>query len=164
MAELHSLGDSAPFVTDNASEASYFDMQLSKKRRGGDVAAVFVHAGAGFHSVQNENVHLGVCSEYVFRSGSEVASLPWCPLGRLPSLTPSSAALVGMKFLKAGATAVEAVEAAIRVLEDNEITNAGYGSNLSVDGTVECDASIVDHHGRSGAVGAMGRKLASSPQ
>jgi taspase (threonine aspartase 1) len=62
---------------------------------------------------------------------------------------------MGMKFLKAGATATEAVEASLRVLEDKEITNAGYGSNLSIDGTVECDATIVDHLGRSGACGAV---------
>ncbi|KAI4114712.1 MAG: hypothetical protein LQ345_004553 [Seirophora villosa] len=46
---------------------------------------------------------------------------------------------------------------AIMVLEEQEITNAGYGSNLSLDGTVECDATIVDHYGRSGAVGAVGQ-------
>lgn len=27
--------------------------------------AIFIHAGAGFHSVQNEKVHLSVCSKYV---------------------------------------------------------------------------------------------------
>jgi taspase (threonine aspartase 1) len=63
-----------------------------------------------------------------------------------------------MRFLKAGSTATEAVEAALRVLEDKEITNAGYGSNLSIDGTVECDATIVDHLGRSGACGAVPSK------
>lgn len=61
-----------------------------------------------------------------------------------------------MTFLNNGASAIEAVEIAIRVLEDKEITNAGFGSNLSMDGTVECDATIVDHYGRSGAVGAVG--------
>lgn len=60
-----------------------------------------------------------------------------------------------MKRLKAGASAVEGVEAAIKVLENNEITNAGFGSNLSIEGLVECDATIVDHFGRSGACGAV---------
>ncbi|KAK3304390.1 nucleophile aminohydrolase [Chaetomium strumarium] len=60
-----------------------------------------------------------------------------------------------MSFLKAGATATEAVEAAIRCLEDKEIANAGFGSNLNIDGVVECDATIVDHLGRSGACGAV---------
>lgn len=68
---------------------------------------------------------------------------------------PNRAARVGMRFLKAGASAPEAVEAAIKCLEDKEITNAGFGSNLNMDGIVECDATIVDHLGRSGACGAV---------
>lgn len=63
-----------------------------------------------------------------------------------------------MTFLNNGGDAVDAVEIAIKVLEDREITNAGYGSNLAMDGTVECDATIVDHYGRSGAVGAIARE------
>lgn len=62
-----------------------------------------------------------------------------------------------MSFLKTGGNAVEAVEMAIRVLEDRQITNAGHGSNLTIGGLVECDATIIDHYGRSGAVGAVGQ-------
>jgi hypothetical protein len=68
-----------------------------------------------------------------------------------------------MTFLRNGGTAIDAVEVAIRVLEDREATNAGYGSNLCIDGTVECDATIVDHFGRSGAVAAIGREFLYFP-
>lgn len=69
-----------------------------------------------------------------------------------------------MRILRAGGTALDAVEAAIKVLEDKEITNAGFGSNLSIEGIVECDATIVDHLGRSGACGATARKYLSTSQ
>lgn len=53
-----------------------------------------------------------------------------------------------------GASAISAVRTAITVLENSELTNAGRGSNLTMNGYVECDATIVDHRGQSGAVGA----------
>ncbi|CAK7269753.1 hypothetical protein SEPCBS119000_003731 [Sporothrix epigloea] len=108
-------------ATDGLSE------RLFRPKSKGPIAAIFIHAGAGFHNTANEHVHLEACSD---------------------------AARLAMTFLKSGGTAVDAVEAAIKCLEDKEITNAGYGSNLSIDGIVEGDATIVDHLGRSGACGS----------
>ncbi|KAL8731160.1 MAG: hypothetical protein Q9166_003567 [cf. Caloplaca sp. 2 TL-2023] len=95
----------------------------------------------------------------VFRTNESIFKLV-NRLERKPAyMLISSAAKAAMNVLSEGGGAVDAVEVAIRVLEDKEITNAGYGSNLSLDGTVECDATIVDHFGRSGAVGAVGPRL-----
>ena len=80
----------------------------------------------------------------------------------LLKLTHASAAETAMVVLKSGGIASDAVEQAIRVLEDREITNAGYGSNLGSDGVVECDAVSVDHLGRSGACGAVPRMCSPS--
>jgi taspase (threonine aspartase 1) len=49
---------------------------------------------------------------------------------------------------------IDAVSAAIQVLEDDPSTNAGRGSNLTEDGHVECDASLMD--GDSGMFGGVG--------
>ena len=41
-------------------------------------------------------------------------------------------------------------------LQNSSHTNAALGSNLSLSGAVECDASIMDGQGNFGAVGAVG--------
>lgn len=38
-------------------------MSTRRHRVAGDVCAIFVHAGAGFHSTANEKSHLEVCEE-----------------------------------------------------------------------------------------------------
>jgi beta-aspartyl-peptidase (threonine type) len=59
----------------------------------------------------------------------------------------------GGKILAAGGIALDAVEAAIHVLEDDPHFNAGRGAALSHDGVAELDAAIMD--GRSRAAGAV---------
>jgi len=48
------------------------------------------------------------------------------------------------------------VEQAITVLENDGHLNAGYGSNLTMEGTVECDASIICEHGPAALFGSAG--------
>jgi beta-aspartyl-peptidase (threonine type) len=64
----------------------------------------------------------------------------------------SQAARAGYEVLASGGSAVDAVEVATRVLESLPHFNAGYGSVLTRDGTVEMDALICDGDLRAGAV------------
>lgn len=50
----------------------------------------------------------------------------------------------GTAVLAANGSALDACEAAVRVLEDDELFNAGRGGALTRDGTAELDASIMD--------------------
>ena len=40
-------------------------------------------------------------------------------------------------------------------MEDSEMMNAGLGSNLTFNGIVECDASIMEGNGNFGAIAAV---------
>ncbi|OCH95160.1 N-terminal nucleophile aminohydrolase [Obba rivulosa] len=65
-----------------------------------------------------------------------------------------SACRVALSTLAEGTSALHAVENAMTVLENDECLNAGCGSNLTLNGDVECDASIMD--GETGDFGAIG--------
>jgi beta-aspartyl-peptidase (threonine type) len=68
------------------------------------------------------------------------------------------AAEVGWRILRGGGMALEAVEAAARVLEDDPLFDAGYGSFLNEHGEVEMDALIADGSSiRFGAVAGVRR-------
>ncbi|KAH7929843.1 N-terminal nucleophile aminohydrolase [Leucogyrophana mollusca] len=89
---------------------------------------VAVHGGAGHHAVGTE--------QQVKRALKRA-----CTVAIHASVLTSSSALT-------------IVEQAISVLEDDECLNAGYGSNLTESGTVECDAAIME--GRSQDFGSVG--------
>jgi beta-aspartyl-peptidase (threonine type) len=70
----------------------------------------------------------------------------------------AAAALAGWRALGGGGRALDAVEAAVRVLEDHPRFNAGRGSVLTSAGTIEMDASIMEGDRLAcGAVAAVSR-------
>jgi beta-aspartyl-peptidase (threonine type) len=100
------------------------------RSRGRRVPSIIVHGGAG--------AALGDADE--FRPGVRAA------VG------------AGWAVLAAGGRALDAVEAAVRSLEDHERFNAGRGSVLTEQGTVEMDASIMEGDTLAcGAVAAVSR-------
>ncbi len=64
----------------------------------------------------------------------------------------------GSKVLRGGGSSLDAVEAAIRILEDDPLFNAGRGAVFTADGRNELDASIMDGATRkAGAVAGVTR-------
>lgn len=63
------------------------------------------------------------------------------------------AVLAGYKALQAGKTSLDAVEIAIKILEDSPLFNAGKGAVFTNDGKNELDASIMD--GKTLGAGAV---------
>ncbi|KAK2576807.1 hypothetical protein KPH14_005443 [Odynerus spinipes] len=90
---------------------------------------IAVHVGAGQHSGSTKDKYQKLCRD---------------------------ACKAGIHNIKSGGSALDAVVDATIVLEDSPLTNAGFGSNLTVDGKVECDASVMDGTNlQFGAIGAV---------
>ena len=64
------------------------------------------------------------------------------------------AAKTGFDVMAGGGSALDAVVEAVAVLEDDGVFNAGFGSALTIDKTVEMEASVMD--GKSLRAGAAG--------
>ena len=68
------------------------------------------------------------------------------------------AVLVGWRVLQARGSALDAVESAVRALEDNPEYNAGTGACLNSDGNIQLDAGIMDGvHLQVGAIAEVDR-------
>ncbi|KAJ8096902.1 nucleophile aminohydrolase [Lipomyces tetrasporus] len=90
---------------------------------------IAVHIGAGFHSKKREYGYNELCRR---------------------------ACIAGTKLLNSGLSSVAAAAQVCKILEDDEITNSGTGSNLTTAGEIECDASIMStYHNRGAAVGCV---------
>jgi beta-aspartyl-peptidase (threonine type) len=75
----------------------------------------------------------------------------------------------GARILRDGGSAIDAVATTVKMLEDDPLFNAGYGSVLTLDGQVEMDAAVmVAEHSRTnqsspnGASGAAARDSATA--
>ena len=99
-------------------------------------------------------IHGGAGSERIAHGGPEHEAAARAGL--------SEALDAGAAILAKGGSAVDAVEAAARMLEENTCFNAGRGSVLTEQGEVELDAAIMD--GRDRQAGAVsGIKTTRAP-
>jgi beta-aspartyl-peptidase (threonine type) len=70
----------------------------------------------------------------------------------------AQAAEAGAKVLDQGGSSLDAVEAAIRILEDDPLFNAGRGADFTAEGKNELDAAIMDGSNlKAGAVAGVTR-------
>lgn len=102
-------------------------VMLAASARGGEMEtrpAIVIHGGAG--TIKRENLTSEVETAYREKLDEAVSA--------------------GYRVLESGGTSRAAVIAAIRVMEDSELFNAGKGAVFTHEGRVELDASIMNGH------------------
>ncbi|HEX8748748.1 MAG TPA: isoaspartyl peptidase/L-asparaginase [Pyrinomonadaceae bacterium] len=118
------------------SEASGQSASSSSGKRPGSKGSFgfVIHGGAGTITKQNMTAELEASYQSKLRE----------------------ALLAGYQILKEGKPGLDAIEAALRLLEDSPLFNAGKGAVLTSVGTVELDASIMDGSSlKAGAVASL---------
>lgn len=98
--------------------------------------AIVLHGGAGII----ERTSMNPTTEVAYRASLGRATQAWA------------------QVLDRGDSALDAVKAAIRILEDDPLFNAGRGADFAADGRNELDAAIMDGSNlQAGAVGDVTR-------
>ncbi len=105
--------------------------ETGARRSGGKMFAIAIHGGAGTLSRKD----MSETQEMAYRAGLE------------------EALDAGYAVLAKNGTSLDATIAAVRVLEDNPLFNAGRGAVLDRNGEAQLDASLMD--GRTLAAGAV---------
>ena len=105
--------------------------ETGAQRSGGKMFAIAIHGGAGTLSRKD----MSETQEMAYRAGLE------------------EALDAGYAVLAKNGTSLDATIAAVRVLEDNPLFNAGRGAVLDRNGEAQLDASLMD--GRTLAAGAV---------
>ena len=68
------MADPTPSHSDSAGDGTM--ERILKRTSRASTAAIFIHAGAGYHSQANERIHLEACNEFVFRPPTPSSDMP----------------------------------------------------------------------------------------
>jgi beta-aspartyl-peptidase (threonine type) len=134
-------------------------------------AAISLGGAALASNLQSEARGQGAVASSKNQSSNSVGSFGFVMHGGAGTITKQSmtpeleasyqaklkeALLAGYQILKDGKPGLDAIEAALRMLEDSPLFNAGKGAVLTSGGTVELDASIMEGSSlKAGAVASL---------
>eukprot|EP00762_Andalucia_godoyi_P002241 ANDGO_07583.mRNA.1 Putative threonine aspartase len=121
--------------------------------------ALVVHLGAGSHAEERRALYRECVASALSAASSILSGLSGSDEGANASSEENGQSIGDRTFQYSESRlwdlAVSAVCAAVEQLENNPSTNAGCGSNLSLKGTVELDASLMTSDGLWAGVGCV---------